>query len=142
MWATGNRVKHKRRGDSSFSEENWGDSTLDYSSSIQQLEPPGWNRILARAAKYKQSRKGNAIIQAVEDGAYVPSVRAAIIDTIQDDDNSNSNSEGDASDDGVGSIGEVEDGMEEFDDEDEDGKIEANDVDEIVEDEWIDEDEV
>ena len=139
MWATGDRLKHQKKGDQSFSEENWGDSTLDYSSSILQIEPPGWKRILARASRYKQSRKGHAVNEAVEGTASALSVHASIVDTAQDDDDV---SEEDASDDGVGNIGVGEGGMEEFDDVDEDEEIDAVDVDESIEDVWVDEDEV
>ena len=142
MWATGNQLKHKNKGNSSFSEENWGDSTLDYSSSIQQLQPPSWTRILAHTSKYKQSHKGNTIIQAVEGAASIPSIHASIIDMGQDDhdnvdnnNNSNSNnSQEDASDNGIVTIKEAEDRMEEFDDKDKDEKINANNVNKIVED--------
>ena len=85
MWLSGNRIKHCKRGDSSFSEDNWGDSTTEYSSSIQQLHPPGWKRILTHASKYKQSCKGHTMIKAVEGAVITPSTRSSIVNKIQDD---------------------------------------------------------
>ena len=137
MWATGDQLKHQKKGDQSFSEENWGDSTLDYSSSILQIEPPGWKRILACASRYKQSRKGHAVNEAVEGTASAPSVRASIINMTQDEDDV---SEEDTSDDGIRNIRVGEGGMEEFDEDSE--KTDADDVDENIEDVWVDEDEV